>query len=459
MQATGGRRTRLLASAAAVVAVAVTGAARARDVRIADGGNGQVALDSAAATIAVATAFLLYGRFRLSGLSRDVLLCVALLLLGGGNALLSVLPAVLGNSSADRVTGAGVVAGLAAGALFAAAVWAPPWQVADARRRTVMAVSLVGVAVVLAAASSVPRVGFAAGLGATDTFGGTEDTVVTVAQLAAAVAFAVAAAGWCRDGVQVDRLAAPLAVAAVFGAVSRVDFAVAESAASSWVAAGTLLRVLFYAALVAAVVLEISNYWRSVAEAAVLEERRRLARELHDGLAQELAFVATQARGLREQSTNRRAQLIAGAAERALDESRRAIAALTRRLDEPIEVALGETVEEVAGRFDARVRLEVARGVSVSPPTREALLRIAREAVTNAGRHGGARSVVVSLAESDGVTLRISDDGSGFDESDVDPRSGHFGLLSMRERAEALGGSVTVAPREPHGTTVEVRLP
>ena len=458
MHGSGALRTRLLATAAAAVAAAVTAAALTWDLRFADGGRGQVALDSAAATIAVTTSFLLYGRFRVGGLTRDVLLCGALLLLGAGNAVLSVLPAVVGDP-VGRVTGAGLAAGLAAGLLFAAAVWAPAWRVPEHRRKAVAGGSLAAVALVLAVVSTLGRAGLAPGLGATDTFGGSDDTVVTAAQLTAAAAFAVAATGWCRTSVQVDRLAGPLAVASVLGAGSRLDFAVANQASSSLVSAGTLLRMLFYASLVAAAALEVSNYWRTVAEAAVLEERRRLARELHDGLAQELAFVATQARGLRDQSTNRRAQLIAGAAERALDESRRAIAALTRRLDEPIEVALGQTVEEVAGRFDTRVRLDVVRGVSVSPSTREALLRIAREAVTNAGRHGGAHSVVVTLLNGDGVTMRISDDGSGFEEADVDPRSGHFGLVSMRERAEALGGSVTVARRQPHGTTVEVHLP
>jgi signal transduction histidine kinase len=437
---------------AVVVAIVVTAAVVLQDLRLASArGAGQVALDSAAATIGLCVAFLLYGRFRLSGLARDLLLCLALLMLAGGNAVLSVLPVVLGGQ-VGRLTTSGIVTGLVGGVLFAASVWAPRWRVDSRRARLLLVLPVL----VVAALWWLGPAGERPGTGSADSFGGTQDPLVSAAQALAALAFVVAAVGWSRPRVD-DRMAVPLAVAAVFGACSRIDFAIADENSTAWLTAGTVLRVLFYGALIAAAVLEVRDYWRSVSLSAVLEERRRLARELHDGLAQELAFIVTQARGLREQSTNRRAQLVVSAAERALDESRRAIAALTRPLDEPLEVALGQTVEEVAGRFDTRVRLELAGGVKVSPPTREALLRIAREAVSNAGRHGQASTVVVSLENGDGVTLRVMDDGIGL--PDTGPGAGHFGLLTMRERAEALGGTFDVRPSRPSGTTVEVHLP
>lgn len=440
---------------AALVAVGVTAVVLVRDERLAaTGGDSQLVIDTAAATVGLMLAYLLYGRFRLRGLVHDLLLCLALLVLGAANALLSVLPAVVGDAP-GRLTTAGVAAGLLAGLLYAAAVWVPPWVLAAGRPRARVLYVLVPAVLALALVWSVRTA--RPGSGAADSFGGTDDLLVSLTQGAAALAFLVAAVGWSRPAAQGDSVAAPLAVAAVFGAGSRIDFAVAEGPMSAWVAAGTLLRVLFYVALVAAAVLEVQALRRRVAEVAVLEERRRLARELHDGLAQELAFIVTQARGLREQSTNRRAQLVVRAAERALDESRRAIAALTRSLDEPLEVALGQTVEEVANRFGTRVRLDLAPGMRVEGEQREALLRIAREAVANAGRHGGASSVVVSLALRDGLRLTVLDDGQGFDAT-APAATGSFGLLSMRERAEALGGSLQVDSR-PGATTLEVHLP
>jgi signal transduction histidine kinase len=212
--------------------------------------------------------------------------------------------------------------------------------------------------------------------------------------------------------------------------------------------------------LVAAAGAEIGGYWRRIAEVAVLEERRRMARDLHDGLAQELAFAATQARVLADTSEHpTRARLVAAAAERALDESRRAIAALTRPLDEPLEVTVAQAAEEVCGRFGIPLALDVQPGLVASPATREALLRILREAVSNAARHSAASEVRVRLRGGDGLSLRVEDDGRGFDTDDLSHLSGRFGLVSMRERAEAAGGTFALVSRVEGGTSVEVTLP
>jgi two-component system NarL family sensor kinase len=88
---------------------------------------------------------------------------------------------------------------------------------------------------------------------------------------------------------------------------------------------------------------------------------------------------------------------------------------------------------------------------------REALVRIVREAVTNAARHGEASAVRIVLAGDGETVLRIRDDGKGFSADDNTAPVG-FGLRSMRERAEALGGSLRVTSSET-GTLVEVRLP
>ncbi len=193
----------------------------------------------------------------------------------------------------------------------------------------------------------------------------------------------------------------------------------------------------------------------------MLDERRRIARDLHDGLAQELAFIVRRAkRSVGQPPRLADISQIANAAECALDESRRVIATLTRPLDEPLDMVLSEAVKGVADRLGTTVALALDPGVHVAADVREALLRIAREAVTNAARHGDAGLVRVELENGMGLRLRIVDDGRGFDAgSRKRLRNGGFGLVSMSERARAIGAVLSVDSRSGAGTTVEVELP
>jgi signal transduction histidine kinase len=104
------------------------------------------------------------------------------------------------------------------------------------------------------------------------------------------------------------------------------------------------------------------------------------------------------------------------------------------------------------------VRLDLAPGVQVPPATRAALLRIVREAVTNTARHGKASEVTVSLVSDGNLELRISDNGIGFDPAEEGDGWG-FGLISMRERAQALGGQLNVRSGAGEGTSIEVVIP
>ncbi|MGZ8752317.1 MAG: sensor histidine kinase, partial [Acidimicrobiia bacterium] len=146
------------------------------------------------------------------------------------------------------------------------------------------------------------------------------------------------------------------------------------------------------------------------------------------------------------------------AVERALEETRAAIAALVRPLKEPLSDALGHAATDVADRVGARVELDLDREIDVPMEWREALTRIAREAVSNAVRHGGARTVSLHLRNGRNVSLRIVDNGTGFDLDG--PRSSQsFGLTSMRERTESLGGSFSLTTAPGAGTAVEITLP
>ena len=112
----------------------------------------------------------------------------------------------------------------------------------------------------------------------------------------------------------------------------------------------------------------------------------------------------------------------------------------------------------MAERGGARVRPKVDEDVEVSPPVAEALLRIVREGVTNAVRHGSAREVRLWLTGGDDVCLVIADDGAGFDV-DAARRADALGLISMRERTEGLGGTFHLTSEPGLGTRIEVMLP
>jgi signal transduction histidine kinase len=288
----------------------------------------------------------------------------------------------------------------------------------------------------------------------------TRDAWYIALQLAACALFAVAAFGFVRRAERGrDELMVWFAAGATAAAFGRLNYALFPPFFDERVYTGDVLRLGFTVLLLVGAAREIQAYWMHRVEAATLEERRRVARDLHDGLAQELAFVATRSRALASRpDADPSLEQVAAAGERALDESRRAIAALTRPVDEPLHVALAQAAEEVADRAGARVRLDLVPDVVVSAARREALIRITREAVANAARHARASTISVELAAAPELLLRVTDDGIGFSPAAAGAAHG-FGLLSMRERAESLGGDFRAESTPGRGTLIEVRLP
>lgn len=258
-----------------------------------------------------------------------------------------------------------------------------------------------------------------------------------------------------RSGLLSDLL---LASALALLAATNLLFLVTPAALTVGSAEKAAMWATVYVCLGVGAVREVSAYYRGLAKVAVLEERRRLARDFHDGLAQELAYVVAYGRALARTTPDPAAGRLVTAAERALHEARHAIGALTGQADEPLDAALADTASEIAQREGAKVKLDLAPGVLVSAAAQEALVRVVREAVTNAIRHGHASTVKVHLDDGAGIHLRIEDDGQGFDVSDS-PASGRFGLMSMEERTRALGGELRIVSDVGGGTAVEVTLP
>ncbi len=199
---------------------------------------------------------------------------------------------------------------------------------------------------------------------------------------------------------------------------------------------------------------------------AVLSERRRLSRELHDTLEQGLAGIALQVDSAR-QHLARRPEVVARCLDTALhmveysrEETRRTVNQLRSQALERGDIA--QAVREVAGELTSggRPTVEVeVRGAPrrLSVAAEHHLFRIAQEALTNAVRHAQASRVSVSLAfVGDGVELTASDDGQGL-PSERPSHGFHFGLSGMRERARALGTRLEVESTPGRGTTIRVR--
>jgi signal transduction histidine kinase len=201
-------------------------------------------------------------------------------------------------------------------------------------------------------------------------------------------------------------------------------------------------------------------------QAAVFEERRRIARDLHDGLAQDLAFISLQGQELADRDP--RAEAIVTAAGQALTSARRAIHALTDPADDSLPTAVARVATSLAARSGARLELDLDDQAVTGPRARDGLLLIVSEAISNATRHGNASTIRVALSATGGLRLAISDDGCGF--HDRIPTNGHdrdstngsvtgFGMTSMRERVQELGGELRLRSRPGEGTEVEVMLP
>jgi signal transduction histidine kinase len=436
-------------------------------------------LDTAAGMVALLAAYLVLGRYRRSHLRDDLVLVAGLAALAVSNFVFAAAPWALAGEGALRfATWMTLIGTLAGSLLLVSAAFSP----ASTVERPVRSLALSALAVTVyfvCVGVVVARVADRLPLGIDPRrpppgepwpVGG---HAVLAAQLVAALAFGLAAVGFTRRADRGDDLMTWFGSGAALAAFARVNYALFPSLYSEWVYIGDALRLGSYVLILIGAGREIGRYQTHVVEAATLEERRRIARDLHDGLAQEVAFIAARGRTLR-----RRVELlrlapdpeafgrvapeldkVSAAAERALDESRRAIAALTHPIDEPLDVTLVQTVEEIVERNGTEARLVVEQGVRVPPKTREALLRIAREAVTNASRHGGAKLVTVELSNRDDVRLRILDDGCGFDVAAATAERAGFGLVTMRERAAAVGAELRIRSDPATGTEIEVVLP
>ena len=421
-----------------------------------------VAIETTAALAAAVAAYLFLGRFRQFRHLRDLLLACALALLAATNLVYSLLPAIAFGAGRGSVwEWASTVGVLAAAGLFALGALVRDRRVRHADRVPLLAAAATFAALAVAgAASAIASPALPALAAARDVQPFDAPPAALAAQVAAAALFAVAAISFHRSARRgTDELLSWLAAGCALAALARLAYFVYPSLYSDWVSAGDVLRLGFYLVLLAGAAREIRRYWETLATAAVADDRRRMARELHDGLAQELAFIVMHAKlAARSDDPRPLVEKIGAAAERALAESRHAIAALVRPPDAPLGETVAETASAVAERGNVRLDLAVADDLDVPADVREALVRIVREAVWNSARHAHAERVAVELSNGGDIRLRVADDGVGFDPASVGSEGSGFGLTSMRERAEAIGAEFAIESTPGRGTAIEVTV-
>ena len=422
-----------------------------------------VSLETANALVAVLVAYLVYGRFRDSSRLQELLIVLAMCTVAVANLVLTALPSALTigrDEEFSRWAALGIR--LISTLVLAAAALTPPDALVRARRSGLWAAAVAGLVLAVGLA------GLAHGADLPPTLDPAlvrDDAsrpslvahpVVLAAQALGAALYGLAAGAFTRQAVRRgDELLRWVGAGCVLASAARIHYLLFPSLYSDFVYTGDLLRLGFYLLMLTGAAREIRSYWEARTRAAVLEDRRRMARDLHDGLAQELAYIRAQSQRLAVRPDAETAHRITAAAGRAGEEARRAISALTRPVGEAFPWALQRVADELAHRHDVKILTDLDPGAQVDAIQGEALLRIVSEAVHNAVRHGGASRIDIRLTARP-LEVTVTDDGTGFDTTGS---SGGFGLTSMRERADGVGARLDVTSGPGAGTTVRVEWP
>jgi signal transduction histidine kinase len=306
--------------------------------------------------------------------------------------------------------------------------------------------------------------------------------VTPVALLLQGAAIALFAAGvvvyrssHLRGGPVADRY---LAVALLLAAFAEIHYALYPGAYSTLVTTIDALRLALFLVLLMGIYAEsrsdlgalrrayasLDRLRLSEAERATLEERARLARELHDGLSQDLWFAKLKHERLVPQVPDEARELaleVTQALDAAIAEAKQAVATMRATADRerPLHEVLAEAVEDFGERSGLRADFAAADlPNSLAPRTQAEILRVLQEALTNVRKHADATVVRVS-AEVSGtmLLLRVIDNGCGFLPAD-NPDDG-MGLKGMRERARLMGGQLQLFSEPSGGTSVELSVP
>ena len=412
----------------------------------------RLVLDTMVALAAVLVAVLAGVRFSVDGRRLDWLLCAGFSLVAGSTFCFGIAP-ILGGQPLHRTEQWSWIWGrVLAGVLIAAAAFAR--RRTAARRRELFELLVFVPAILILIWMFADSFGDALpSLTATDR---TQPPLLTATLALRALASLVAVVGFgLRFRARGNDLDRWIALGATLSLFADLHYVFTPLVSNGFVSTGDFLRLLSYAVLLVGV-------WRAIRFAefgrAVAEERARVAREIHDGLAQYLFAVSTHATMLENGAdpTTTLPQLKQAAAA-AQQEARFAILALSSASGTaPFDAALRRYVDFLTADGQLEVDLEIDKDVQLAPDEQIEVFRIVQEGLANARKHADARHADVRIAlRGDERVVTIVDDGSGFDDDAV---AAGQGLRNMKARSASIGGGFRLRSEPGRGTALEVVL-
>jgi signal transduction histidine kinase len=409
-------------------------------------------MDTTVMLAAAIVAVLAGIRFSVDGRRLDLLLCGGFTALAASMLVYSIGPVLGGEPAPRTVAWAGIGGVLFAWLLIAAAPFS--------RRRTstrgrALGEMLLGVALVLGLMWGIAA---RAGSALPPLHGAGEDQplLLTGALSLRALLSLVAMVGFgLRFRSRRNDLDRWLCLGATLALFAELNYVFSPLVSTDYVSQGDFLRVLSYGVLLVGV-------WRAIRFAefgrAVAEERARVAREIHDGLAQYLFAVSTHASMLENGADPERTlRQLKEAAAAAQQEARFAVLALSSAGGSaPFDSALRRYVDFLTADGVLEVELEIEPSIRLAPDEQIEVFRIVQEGLANARKHAGARRAEVRIEERAGERfVTVVDDGSGFDEREI---AAGQGLKNMRARAASIGGGFRLTSTPGRGTALEVVL-
>jgi signal transduction histidine kinase len=412
----------------------------------------RLVLDTAVMLAAAIVALLAGIRFSVEGRRLDLLLCGGFSAAAVSTLAFAVAP-VLGGQPLHRTEAwAGIGGRLFAALLIAAA---PFSNRRLSTRGRAIGEMLTGVAIVLALCWAVAhRAG--GSLPPLSDHSGADRTLLLGSLAAQALLSLVATVGFgLRFRARRNDLDRWLALGATLALFAELHYVFTPLLSSRYVSQGDFLRLVSYGVLLVGV-------WRAIRFAefgrAVAEERARVAREIHDGLAQYLFAVSTHVSML-ENGADRQKTLaqLKEAAAAAQQEARFAVLALSSAGGSaPFDTALRRYVDFLTADARLAVDLEIDEGIRLAPDEQIEVFRIVQEGLANARKHAQAGRAEVRIEQrAGGRFVSVVDDGSGFDQQEV---AAGQGLKNMRARAASIGGAFRLDTSPGAGTALEVVL-